>query len=193
MFRFRRRAIAIALLMVLPLVLAACSATGGKKAAQAAEGGGTAVAAGHANTKHYTVAVITHAAAGDTFWDVVKKGAEQAGKDLGVTVQYQSSGKPDEQADMVNTAVANKVAGIVVSMANPDALADPIKKAVAAGIPVITINSGASRSKEFGALAHVGQDETVAGQGAGSKLAQAGIRKLLCVKHEAANVGLDQR
>ena len=40
MFRSRRRAIAIALLMVLPLVLAACSATGGKKAAEAAAGGG---------------------------------------------------------------------------------------------------------------------------------------------------------
>jgi ABC-type lipoprotein export system ATPase subunit len=60
MFRFRRRAIAIALLMVLPLVLAACSATGGKKAAEAAAGEGTAVAAGHANTKHYTIAMITH-------------------------------------------------------------------------------------------------------------------------------------
>ena len=79
MFRLRRRAIAIALLMVLPLVLAACSATGGKKAAQAAEGGGTAVAAGHANTKHYTVAVITHAAAGDTFWDIIDTARASAG------------------------------------------------------------------------------------------------------------------
>jgi simple sugar transport system substrate-binding protein len=138
-------------------------------------------------------AVITHGGAGDSFWDVVKKGAEQAGKDLGVGVDYKGSGKPDEQADLINAAITNKVNGIVVSMANPDALADPIKKAVAAGIPVITINSGQAKSKEFGALAHVGQDETVAGQGAGGKLASAGIKHLLCVKHEAANVGLDQR
>ena len=47
MFRSRRRAIGIALLMILPLILAACSTTGGKKAAQ---GGGSSVAAGHANT-----------------------------------------------------------------------------------------------------------------------------------------------
>jgi simple sugar transport system substrate-binding protein len=138
-------------------------------------------------------AVITHGAAGDSFWDVVKKGAQQAGQDLGVSVDYKGSGKPDEQADFINAAVTNKVDGIVVSMANPDALADPIRKAVAAGIPVITINSGQSRSKEFGAIAHVGQDETVAGRGAGSKLAEAGVKHLLCVKHEAANVGLDQR
>src|SRR6266545_3951394 len=133
---------------------------------------GTAGGAG-AQQSDRKFAVITHGAAGDSFWDVVKKGAEQAGKDLGVGVDYKGSGKPDEQADFINAAVTNKVNGIVVSMANPDALADPIKKAVAAGIPVITINSGQSKSREFGALAHVGQDETVAGQGAGTKLAEA--------------------
>lgn len=138
-------------------------------------------------------AVITHGSAGDAFWDVVKKGAEQAAKDLGVSVSYQGSGKADEQANLINAAVANKVTGIVVSMANPDALAEPIRKAVQAGIPVITINSGQSKSASFGALAHVGQDETVAGQGAGAKLAQAGVKKLLCVVHEAGNIGLEQR
>src|SRR6266508_4295992 len=119
---------------------------------------GTAGGAG-AQQSDRKFAVITHGAAGDSFWDVVKKGAEQAGKDLGVGVDYKGSGKPDEQADFINAAVTNKVNGIVVSMANPDALADPIKKAVAAGIPVITINSGQSKSREFGALAHVGLDQ----------------------------------
>ncbi len=38
------------------------------------------------------IAVITHGGAGDAFWDVVKKGAEQAGKDLGITVTYQGDG-----------------------------------------------------------------------------------------------------
>jgi simple sugar transport system substrate-binding protein len=140
-----------------------------------------------------SIAVITHGGPGDAFWDVVKRGAEQAGRDLGVNVEYQGSGKPDEQADLVNAAVSNRVDGIVVSMANPDALSDPIRKAVTANIPIITINSGQARSRELGALAHVGQDDTVAGRAAGNKLAQAGIRRVLCVKHEAANVGLDQR
>ena len=34
--------------------------------------------------------VITHAAPGDSFWDVVKAGAVQAGKDEGVDLHYQS-------------------------------------------------------------------------------------------------------
>ncbi|HZN18206.1 MAG TPA: sugar ABC transporter substrate-binding protein [Micromonosporaceae bacterium] len=177
-----RRRVAVALAATAALVLAGCT-DDGEDAAPATPG----------QKSDLKYAVITHGGAGDAFWDVVKKGAEQAGKDLGVTVDYQGSGQPAEQANMINAAVANKVNGIVVSMANPDALADPIKKAVAAGIPVITINSGAAKSGELGALAHVGQDEAIAGQGAGRELQKAGVKKVLCIKHEAANVGLDQR
>jgi simple sugar transport system substrate-binding protein len=78
-------------------------------------------------------------------------------------------------------------------MANPDALKTSIENAVKAGIPVITINSGSAKSKEFGALAHVGQEESIAGEQAGAKLKAAGKTKLLCVIHEAGNVGLTQR
>jgi simple sugar transport system substrate-binding protein len=167
------------------LVLAACSDDNPSSNQQSSSAGAAA-----SNEK---IAVITHGSSGDAFWDVVKKGAEQAGKDLDVAVSYQSSGQADQQADLINAAVADKVSGLVVSMANPDALADPIRKAVAAGIPVITINSGQDKSAGFGALAHVGQDESVAGQGAGTRLAGEGVKKLLCVVHEAGNIGLEQR
>ena len=42
-----------------------------------------------------------------------------------------------------------------------------VASAEKAGIPVITVNSGAEQSKQFGALAHIGQDETVAGKAVG--------------------------
>jgi simple sugar transport system substrate-binding protein len=64
---------------------------------------------------------------------------------------------------------------------------------VAAGIPVVTINSGGSRAREFGALAHVGQEEIVAGNGAGLEFQAAGATKVLCVIHEEGNVGLEER
>ncbi|WP_086665546.1 sugar ABC transporter substrate-binding protein [Lentzea kentuckyensis] len=139
------------------------------------------------------VAVITHGTAGDAFWSVVKVGAEDAGKQLGVGVTYNSDGDPGAQAKLIDNAVSQKVGGIVVSMANPDALKTSIENAVKAGIPVITINSGSAKSAEFGAMAHVGQEESIAGEEAGKKLKAAGKTKLLCVIHEAGNTGLNQR
>ncbi|MCF6476564.1 sugar ABC transporter substrate-binding protein [Nonomuraea sp. MG754425] len=138
-------------------------------------------------------AVITHGAPGDSFWDVVKNGAEAAGEQYGARVTYQGDGDPAKQSQLIDQAVSEKVDGLVVSMANPDALKEAIGKAVAAKIPVVTINSGAGSSKEFGAITHVGQSEDVAGRGAGEQLKAAGVTKLLCVIHEAGNIGLDQR
>ncbi len=129
----------------------------------------------------------------DAFWAVVEKGAKDAAATFGVTLKSGGSGDPVAQAQLVEDYVGAKVDGIFVSLANPDALKDAIKKAVDAGIPVITINSGVDVYKELGALTHVGQTEFVAGQGAGEKFKAAGAKKVLCVIHEEGNIGLEQR
>jgi simple sugar transport system substrate-binding protein len=172
------------------ILLAACS---GPSADKPAETGGAPAPAPAQSGGALTVAVVTHGGSGDAFWSVVKNGAEAAGKQLGVTVNYSSDGDPGNQARLIDNAVAQKVGGLVVSMANPDALKTAVQNAVKAGIPVITINSGGAKSKEFGAMAHVGQEESIAGEQAGAKLKDAGKTKLLCVIHEAANIGLTQR
>jgi simple sugar transport system substrate-binding protein len=179
-----RRTRLLALALAAPLVFAACSGDDDNQAQQTPNANQAA---------NLTIAVVVHAGAGDAFWDVVKNGAEAAGKQYGIKVNYNGNGDPAQQSQLIDAAVSQKVDGLVVSMANPDALKESIEKAVAAGIPVITINSGQDRSKEFGALTHVGQSEDVAGQGAGEKLKEAGVSKLICVVHEAGNVGLEQR
>ncbi|MEW9551578.1 sugar ABC transporter substrate-binding protein [Nonomuraea sp. NPDC050783] len=184
----RRTPIVLALLGA--LTLTACSSSGGQ-GAQSAPAAAPAPSGGGGSGGRF--AVITHGAAGDAFWDVVKNGAEAAGKEYGVSVTYQGDGDPAKQSQLIDQAVSAKVDGIVVSLANPDALKEAVGKAVAARIPVVTINSGAGSSKAFGALTHVGQSEDVAGRGAGEQLKAAGVTKLLCVVHEAGNVGLDQR
>jgi simple sugar transport system substrate-binding protein len=144
-------------------------------------------------SKDITIAVITHGE-GDSFWAVVKKGAEQAGKDLGVTVKYsESNNNPEEQAQLIEAAITEEVDGIAVSAPDPDAITDPVKTAVDAGIPVITINSGAEESADMGAITHVGQTESIAGEGAGAQLKEAGATKIICIIHEQGNVGLNQR
>ncbi|KQX72604.1 MULTISPECIES: sugar ABC transporter substrate-binding protein [Aeromicrobium] len=162
-------------------LLGACSGTGSDS--------GTADTA----SKDYTYAVITHGAPGDAFWDRVKSGAEQAGKDYGVKVNYASDADPAKQSQLIDGAVADKVDGIVVSMANPDGVEASVKKAVAAGVPVITINSGVDQFKDFGAITHIGQTETIAGQAVGEKLKEAGSKNAICVIQEAGNVGLEER
>jgi simple sugar transport system substrate-binding protein len=170
--------------------LAACT---GPSAETGPEPGGGAAPQGVDSAAPLDFAVITHGSEGDAFWSVVKNGAEDAGRDLGVKVTYNGDGEPSAQAKLIDNAVAQGKTGIVVSMANPDALKDSIEAAVKAGIPVITINSGAAESKEFGAIAHVGQDESVAGKAAGERLADEGRKNILCVIHEAANSGLNER
>ncbi|MCW2705411.1 MAG: Monosaccharide transporter substrate-binding protein family [Blastococcus sp.] len=179
----------VAFAMTAPLFLAAaCTTGGGSGGGDSAGGSGSG-----GGSRDLAFAVITHGSAGDAFWDVVQNGAEQAGKDLGISVDYQSDGDPQRQAQLIDAAVNQGVDGIVVSMANPDALRDSVEAAVQAGIPVVTINSGGDRSAEFGAIGHVGQDEAIAGQGAGRELAAEGAKKVLCVVHEAGNIGLEKR
>jgi len=182
--RIHRSALAVA--AALALLAAGCTSSNDNKGNAAPQASG--------NGKYgYKIAVVTHGAAGDAFWSVVKAGVTKAASDMGDQVSYQSDGNPQKQAQLIDAAVNQKVDGLVVSMANPDALKSSIERAIAAGIPVITINSGQDRSAEFGALTHVGQSESVAGEAAGAKLKDAGVKKLLCVIQEAGNVGLEAR
>jgi simple sugar transport system substrate-binding protein len=189
----RTPALLAAALAALAMALAACTGPSAESATSGGGGGGGGGGTEFDPDAPLDFAVITHGTEGDAFWSVVKNGAEAAGRDLDVPVTYSSNGDPGAQAKLIDNAVAQGKTGLVVSMANPDALKESIEAAVAAGIPVVTINSGAARSAEFGAITHVGQDEKIAGRAAGERLAQAGKRKVLCVIHEAGNSGLNER
>ncbi|MEU1540152.1 sugar ABC transporter substrate-binding protein [Actinacidiphila glaucinigra] len=177
--------------MVIGVALAGCSSTGGLRAeqrAKEAQANGSAV-----DTPRWTVAMVTHAGAGDSFWDIVQKGARQAAAKDNIKFLYSNSDQGKDQAQLVQTAIDQKVDGLVVTLAKPEAMKDVVLKAEKAGIPVITINSGSAQSKELGALAHIGQDETIAGEAVGDELTERGRKHVLCVLHEQGNVGHEQR
>jgi len=125
----------------------------------------------------------------------VKKGVDDAAKVTGAKVNYSAPDTFDmvKMSQLIDAAVAKKPQGLVVSMPDYNALKDSLAKAKAANIPIITINSGSDHYKDVGAITHIGQDETIAGQGAGLKLADAGAKHLLCVNQEVGNAGLDAR
>jgi simple sugar transport system substrate-binding protein len=171
--------------------LAGCSSTGGKRAedrAKQAKANGSAV-----NTPRWKFAMVTHSGAGDTFWDIVQSGAKQAAAKDNITFLYSNSDQGDQQAQLVQAAIDQHVDGLVVTLAKPDAMKDVVAKAEKAGIPVITINSGSEQSQQFGALSHIGQDETIAGKAVGDELNKRGKKHALCVLHEQGNVGHEQR
>ena len=141
------------------------------------------------------IIVVAHGQANDPFWSVVKNGVEMAAKHTGATVEYRSPETFDmvAMAQLIDAAVNQKPDGLVVSIPDADALGPSIQRAVAAGIPVISINSGSDVSKGLGALLHIGQDEEVTGRIAGEKLKEMGGKKGICVNQEVGNVGLDLR
>ncbi|POH64293.1 MULTISPECIES: sugar ABC transporter substrate-binding protein [Cryobacterium] len=168
------------------LALTACTG-------QPVAGAGSGAGAAPADDSGRTYALVVHSVPGDAFWDVVKTGAEAAGNRYGATVTYQGDPDVQKQSQLIETAIAAKVDGIIVSMANPEGLRGAVTAAVAADIPVITINSGAEESAALGAMTHIGQGEYLAGQGAGRQLAEASAKKVICVIHEAGNAGLEDR
>jgi simple sugar transport system substrate-binding protein len=141
------------------------------------------------------IIVVSHGQAADPFWSVVKNGVAKAAADLKVSVDYRAPETFDMVAmsQLIDAAVNQKPAGLVVSIPDASALGPSIQKAVAAGIPVISMNSGSDVSKKLGALLHVGQDEFDAGKAAGEKLASMGGKVGVCVNHEVGNVALDLR
>ena len=184
----------LAVLALTALVAAACGGGGNDNSTTGSTTGGTGTqSVNQTQGSGLTIAMVTHSDEG-SFWSVVKKGAQQAAKDEGVKLIWSpSNNDPQKQAQLIDAAVSQKVDGLAVSVPNASAIRDSLNKAKAAGIPIITLNSGADEFKQLGALTHVGQTETIAGRAAGQRLKAAGVKKVLCVIHEQNNIGLQQR
>lgn len=141
------------------------------------------------------IIVVSHGQASDPFWSVVKNGVERAAKDTGANVEYRAPETFDmiAMSQLIDAAVNQEPDGLVVSVPDADALGPSIQNAIAAGIPVISMNSGGAAAKELGALLHVGQSEYDAGKAAGAKMAELGGTQALCINHEVGNISLDDR
>ena len=186
MFGSRRRRVVLGLATGLLMATAACSSSGGAQNAPAGGGGGT-------DSPRMTFAMISHAPDGDAFFDVIKKGAQDAADKDNIEFKYSSSGEVPVQSTFIQNAIDSKVDGIAVSLPDPDALAPVIQKAVAAGIPVVAFNAGDRAWPKTGALAFYGEPEVLAGEFAGTKLNDLGSKHTLCVLQAQGQVQLEDR
>src|SRR6476661_1476166 len=179
--------VAAAVVTAASFTLAACS-SGGAPSTTSTGGGG-----GGGGNSGYTFAMITHETPGDTFWDRIKAGAQQAAKDTGSTLKYSSDPDAAKQAVLIQNAIDSKVDGVATTLVTPDALIPTIKKAEDAGIPVDTFNSGIDFFQKAGALTHFASNEKLAGQEAGKRAAAAGATKILCTIQQSGSVALEDR
>jgi simple sugar transport system substrate-binding protein len=188
MIQLRRPPLLVALLAML-LFAAACSETGGRQEEQQAPAAG----AGRANTPEMTVQMVTHSAPGDTFWDIIRKGAEAAAAKDNVKFQYSSDPDSGKQATLIQNAIDAKVDAIAVTIPDPPAIAPTVKKAVDAGIPVVAFNAGIDQYQQSGAMSYFGSDESLAGETAGKRASADGAKSLLCVIQFQGQVQLEDR
>ncbi|MFI6038992.1 substrate-binding domain-containing protein [Streptomyces sp. NPDC051315] len=166
------------------LLLAGCSgATSSGSDADTAAGPGDRI----------TIALVTHGGKGDAFWELVREGAEAAAAKDGVDLTYASDAGAAGQAELVREAIRDRVDGIAVTLAKPQAMKSPVAEAKAAGIPVVGLNSGMGAWRSLGVLEFFGQDESVAGRAVGDELDALGAKHVLCVIHERGNIALEAR
>ena len=189
MKKFRMAAGLAALALVPIITLAGCSSSGGRTETVS----GSSSAGAVASTPQITIAMITHAAAGDTFWDIVRKGAEAAAAKDNVKLVYSGDGDAGRQAQLVQQAIDQKVDGIALTFAKADAMKDVVQKALDAGIPVVGFNGGQQEALAAGALTYIGQDDKQAGVQAGKKLVADGFKQPICMIQEQGHVGLEAR
>jgi simple sugar transport system substrate-binding protein len=185
--RFSRLA-AVAGASVLVLGVASCSSTGGKP-----EESGGGMGAGQANTPRATVAMITHEVPGDSFWDLIRKGAQAAADKDNIELRYSNDPEAPNQANLVQTAIDSGVKGIAVTLAKPDAMTPAVKAAIDKDIPVVAFNSGFDDWKAMGVQEYFGQDEKLAGVAAGERLTKDGAKKIVCIIQEQGQVALESR
>ena len=174
------------------VVFAACGTTATPSGGAAGKGPDGALV----KRSDIKIEIVTHGQAQDGFWGVVRNGVKAGGADMGVTVNYSAPGAESDMPAMsalIDAAVAKKPTGLVVSIPNPEALSPAIKKAIDAGIPVVSMNSGSDVFKELGILAHVGQTEYEAGVGAGERFKELGVKNAVCFNQEVGNTALTLR
>jgi simple sugar transport system substrate-binding protein len=180
----------LAVVAALAAALTACSSQGGAQQEQGGGGGGTG---GTVGGERYTIAMVTHEQPGDTFWDRIRAGAEDAAAAHNVELRYSNGQQAPEQATLVQNAIDSQVDGLAVTLAYIEQVGPAAKAAADRGIPTVAFNAGLERYKEFGAKMYFGSDESLAGQAAGQRLAQDGGQKAICVVQEQGHVALEAR
>lgn len=132
---------------------------------------------------------------GIQFWDLVQKGAEDAGSELGYNIVYENATNTndiDTQKKLIQQAISEKAKAIVFAPNDPSALNDDLSAAQNAGIKLIAIDAPTS----FKGVSYVGTDNLSAGNIAGRNANNSilfGKGKVAIIKHSQASSAASDR
>lgn len=157
-----------------------------------------------ASAETFTFYVVSHGGPGDPFWGVVMKGMEESAdylnKATGDTINATYSGPAkysiEQMVDMLNSAIATRPDGIAVTITDPDALDQPLRRAIDIGIPIIAINVPDSRPEGEAIPYHfyVGGDEYLSGKRAAQRILEyKKPNRAVVTIHEIGHMGLELR
>jgi ribose transport system substrate-binding protein len=154
-----RRFLLLFTALVLALMLTGC----GKKKKE-----GVSAPSGAKGGKTYVFALVPKSV-GSPYWSACEEGMKEACKELGVEGYFVGPETTDveKQIKIIEDFVSKKVDGIAISPNDPTAIAPVIDKILSQGIPVLTFDSDAPKSKR---LCYIGTDNYKAGYAAGEEM-----------------------
>ncbi|XXY15205.1 substrate-binding domain-containing protein [Sorangium sp. So ce216] len=106
------------------------------------------------------------------YWNNIADGALVAGRNLGVTVDARIAavGSDVDQRQLVEEGIDRRVHGIAVAPLSPESIEPALRRAMAAGIPVVAVDTP---PVEGGSVpAYIGTDNVAAGRLAGELMAR---------------------
>ncbi|MFN0119484.1 MAG: substrate-binding domain-containing protein [Blastocatellia bacterium] len=144
--------------------------------------------------KEIVIAVIPKGVA-HFFWQSVKAGAEAAGKEAGVTIDWKGPANETDYASQVNVvedAIARRVSGIVLAPSHRESLIPPVERAKRENIPVVIFDSGIGTESY---VSYVSTDNVKGGEIGAERMAAklGGKGKIAVLGLKAGSVSTDER
>ena len=131
----------------------------------------------------------------DPFFGAMKKGADDAAKDLGVDYQWVTGTDPNnflaDYAKLVKQSASRHPSALVIGNYFPDTLDPIIKDITASGVPVVIFHDGGATWKQDGAVGYVGFSARDLGKAVAEMEIKAGAKHGLCVNHVPGNTTLE--
>lgn len=153
---------------------------------------------GEAAGEALKIYVVVHGGSGDPYWQIVRKGVEDAADRFGIDLTWLN---PEEFSierlvELMNNAVAANPDGMIATITDAEAVEPPLLDAINQGIPVIAFDVPDTRppDERIPYLFYVGGDEYLAGQQAAQRmLAEGDVTRAVCAIQEVGNVALELR